>query len=380
LSGKRKTSVQQVIERATHESCSEDAGIPQNETKELHMKINSLDAKLKKSLLIVGVLGLVAFANAQSFLTNGLVAYYPFNGDANDASGRGNDGTGENATTVDDRLNQPSSAYAFNGANAYVSAPNQTYLRFPDSGDFTISVWAAFDSLSPQVGVFQGLLALDDGPGAQPKWIFAYGQLALPQPPGYSGNYVHFTTGGANGSDGYWLASKEYTPALGVWHNYLITKTGTNYTLYIDGIAAEGATNYYYNGSTGVQKNGVTGPSGVGAGITAPLTIGWAEGPGTFFEGKLDDIRIYSRGLSAYEVQQLYAIEFGPRVGLVKAVKPAFFNLTLTTNYQMQVSADMTVWTNYGSPFPATNTSMVYPQYFEVANWNTLYFRLQVTP
>jgi hypothetical protein len=39
------------------------------------------------SLVIVG-LGLAVNAYSQSFLTNGLVAYYPFNGNANDAVAR----------------------------------------------------------------------------------------------------------------------------------------------------------------------------------------------------------------------------------------------------------------------------------------------------
>lgn len=44
------------------------------------------------ALLIVGVL-ISLNTNAQTFLTNGLVAYYPFNGNANDASGNGHNGT-----------------------------------------------------------------------------------------------------------------------------------------------------------------------------------------------------------------------------------------------------------------------------------------------
>jgi len=76
----------------------------------------------------------------------------------------------------------------------------------------------------------------------------------------------------------------------------------------------------------------------------------------------------------------VYALNIGPTVALVKAVKPAFSYLSVGTNYQMQVSSDLTTWTNQGSPFTATNTSMVYPQYWDVDNWNSLFFRLQVAP
>jgi len=96
--------------------------------------------------------------------------------------------------------------------------------------------------------------------------------------------------------------------------------------------------------------------------------------------GSLDDIRIYNRALSASEIQQLYVYESGARVNLIRAVKPFFNNLTLTTNYQLQVSSDLNTWTNQGSAFTATNTSMIYPQYFDVDEWGKLFFRVQVVP
>jgi hypothetical protein len=329
-------------------------------------------------LVIVGFNQFVPTAVGQSFLTNGLVAYYPFSGNANDQSTNANNGTPSGAVLAPDRFGQVANAYAFNGAGAYVWAPNKSYLTFPNGGDFTISVWAAFNTLPAGVpDAFRAMAALDNGPGGLPKWIFMYGQLSIPGPMGYSSNYVHFGTTGSSTS-GYYLACTPYTPAVGVWHNYLITKAGTSYTLYIDGRATLGATNYLSD-SSGLHV-GVPGPSSIISGMTAPLTIGWAEGPGSFHNGGLDDIRIYNRALSSNEVAQLYAFEAGPRVELVKAVKPAFYGLTLTTNYQLQVSANMTTWTNHGSPFPATSTSMVYPQYWDVENWNSLFFRLQVVP
>jgi len=96
--------------------------------------------------------------------------------------------------------------------------------------------------------------------------------------------------------------------------------------------------------------------------------------------GFIDDVRIYNRALSASEVQQLYLYEAAPIVSLLKAVKPAFDQLRIGTNYQLQVSSDLNSWTNQGAAFIATNSSMVWPQYFDVDNWNQLFFRLQVAP
>jgi hypothetical protein len=63
---------------------------------------------IKTTKSILGVLAitlaLAVEAQAQSFLTNGLVAYYPFNGNANDASGNGYNGTAYNTTIVADYM------------------------------------------------------------------------------------------------------------------------------------------------------------------------------------------------------------------------------------------------------------------------------------
>ncbi len=73
-------------------------------------------------------------------------------------------------------------------------------------------------------------------------------------------------------------------------------------------------------------------------------------------------------------------IESGPRVDLIKAVKPSFSNLAVGQIYQLQVSADFKTWTNQGPAFTATNVSMTYPQYWDVSSWNSMYFRLQSAP
>ena len=64
------------------------------------------------------------------------------------------------------------------------------------------------------------------------------------------------------------------------------------------------------------------------------------------------------------------------QIGLIKAVKPSFFGLCAGTNYQLQISGDLNTWTNQGAVFTATNANMIYPQYWDVDNWNRLFFRL----
>jgi hypothetical protein len=72
----------------------------------------------------------------------------------------------------------------------------------------------------------------------------------------------------------------------------------------------------------------------------------------------------------------------GPEwINLRKAVYVDFSNLRLGTNYQLQTSTSLTgTWTNFGSVFTATNSTMNYSNYWNVSDWNQLFFRLQVLP
>jgi hypothetical protein len=65
-----------------------------------------------------------------------------------------------------------------------------------------------------------------------------------------------------------------------------------------------------------------------------------------------------------------------PTVNLVKAVTVNFSGLLVGTNYQLQVSTDLNSWTNFGAPFTATNSFMNYSNYWNVPDWNQLFFRL----
>jgi hypothetical protein len=85
-----------------------------------------------KNLIVFGVvlLGTILTVEAQNSLTNGLVVYYPFIGNANDASGNGNNGTVFGATLAPDRFGQPNQAYHF---QASLSRPNLLFALFVKS-------------------------------------------------------------------------------------------------------------------------------------------------------------------------------------------------------------------------------------------------------
>lgn len=312
--------------------------------------MNSKKTTLTGFLLIVGI-GLAINGYSQSFLTNGLVAYYPFNGNANDASGNGNNGIVNGAQLAPDRFASSSSSYFFSASNQYVTTTNS--VGFPSgANDFSISLWVALSFLTNDHQIVFCNAAVNDcqldvGPtttGTSAPMDFIMGG--------------HYGTADVHIADVAWVTNK--------WYSLQVVRSQNVVTIYRDALVIG------QNSTT----SGVNAPAG-----SRYLQFGHGVPPQIHqLYGQLDDIRIYNRALSSSEVAQLYAIESGPRVDLIKAVKPSFSNLTLTTNYQMQISGDLKTWTNEGAAFPATNTSMIYPQYFDVENWGSLFFRLQVVP
>jgi len=97
--------------------------------------------------ICICIFSLVLFVNCSLLadINTGLVAYYPFNGNANDASGNGNNGIVNGATLTADRFGNPNSAYSFNGASDYIRVPNSNSLQL--TNDFTLSAWINCKSL-----------------------------------------------------------------------------------------------------------------------------------------------------------------------------------------------------------------------------------------
>jgi len=61
--------------------------------------------------------------------TDSLQAYFPFNGNAQDATGKGHNGTASGATLTDDRFGNPNSAYLFNGTTDYIGLITTALLK-----------------------------------------------------------------------------------------------------------------------------------------------------------------------------------------------------------------------------------------------------------
>lgn len=307
------------------------------------------------SLLTVGIL-IAANAFSQSFLTNGLVAYYPFNGNANDASGNGNNGTVYGATLTTDRFGNSNSAYYFDGSSAYITVPLSNTVF---SGDFTASLW--FNAI--------------DYTNAWPTLLYEQnGSLGMGIVGQSSGTLYPNEIGDIDASSSYapatfgWLVIRNQQIPLNTFSQVLVTKMGTNISM-------------YWNGEVAVTGQVANLTTLTGQYLQIGRMVDNEDVPGnSAFHGVIDDVRIYNRALTASEVQQLYLIEAPAIINIQKAVYLTSPNLKVGTNYQLQVSTDLINWTNSSDVFTATNSTWRSTNYWDVANWDQLFFRFQLSP
>jgi len=215
----------------------------------------------------------INLVDCPDFMQNGLVAYYPFNGNANDASGNGNDGTAVGATLCPDRFGNPNSAYHFDGSS-YIGF-NSVPLDQVDN--WTISAW-----INPFLINQDGMavcLGYDDGNTGNG---FAFGLSSYDSP----ANTLSGVFGGVA-----WAPSGYAFPVANRWHHIVMLRRNGVTQYYVDGIQ-----NQTWNKYTQTPI------------LPSAFTIGSSTGI-RFFSGGIDDVRIYNRALSASEVQRLYNFE-----------------------------------------------------------------------
>ena len=224
------------------------------------MKTRMRNVMLGAMLVVVMTSGI-----GYSDLSQGLVAYYPFNGNANDESGNGNDGTVSGATLTTDRFGNPSTAYSFGGPESQ----DEIILKYEipaTTEDGSWSVWA-----KPNHSEWSGaVLGQSDHTVGYLFYFYHSGRM-------YAG------AGEDNITQVYW---DSYTPDMaGQWNHLLLTKSGSTLTLYVNGVN---------QGQRTMSQ------------ITPIASIGIGQGDPYRFDGSIDEVRIYNRALSADEIGQLF--------------------------------------------------------------------------
>jgi len=232
-------------------------------------------------------------------LKTGLVAYYPFNGNANDISGNNNNGVITSVTSSADRFGIANTAYTFSGGN--IAVPMTTELAM--TGDRTFSCW--FKANGSQTGgrIYENTY-LNSGIGLYngnklDAWHCSNGQ---------SRNVVNITFG-----------------TLREWHHLVYVADATNSLgkVYIDG-ALSGTMS-------------ATSSSCPSSWLGAYMRFGLGAS-GEVFNGSLDDIGIWNRSLTETEIRQLYNNNISVTWSTGATTNVIVVNPTQTTTYTATIS------------------------------------------
>lgn len=218
-------------------------------------------------------------------LQYGLVAYYNFNnGNLNDSSGYGNNITFNNATTITDRFGKANSAYLFNGTTNYMEVPNSTSLN-PSN----VTLMAIFKVNGFYTGPCHSNQLFGKG---YPDYISGFYDLRFDD---YSadcstGPNVNIETFSGGVSSAGLIADTIFVKT-GQWYNLIFTYDGNVSKIYLNGQ---------------LKGTSIVGPVSFTAN-NHDLFIGEHEDPAFpyYFNGVIDEIRIYNRALTGEAIKQL---------------------------------------------------------------------------
>lgn len=208
-------------------------------------------------------------------LNAGLITCYPFSGNANDESGNGNHGTNNGATFTTDRFNAANKAAMFNGSSSYITISNSASLQSPTT-EFTASLWVYITAWYIDAGNWASAFCKSNSASAT--------QYRISMMP----NGASFIFNGKMVN----VPISSGTIQLNQWYHIAIAANNNIVTFYINGILQSSTT---FSGTFSNDN-------------TMPLEIGrdYAGNSVDYFNGKIDDLRLYNRALSASEVLQLY--------------------------------------------------------------------------
>jgi hypothetical protein len=326
---------------------------------------------MKKVILCMFLLGTLLSANAQvpNYVpTNGLLGWWPFNGNANDESGNGNNGTVDGATLIKDRNSKSNSAYRFDGINDFIQCSKTGPLG---QTNFTISFWL---STSMKVNTTS-----NEGVGM----IIGYGKESNGGSIQISVNASAHNNGCSQGLtlDNFGNAIVKTDVFNDTWNFYTIVndlKLGKNVI-----------TQEIYKNGLLMSNNCWTSADNYITDIKNdfPIRIGKVFGNGSgklyFLEGSLDDIGIWNRALTSSEIKDLYvgcnlSISTEPSNQSSSINNQAQFTSTAsdtTASYQWQSNPSNVGWVTLpsNSVYSGVNTKKLTVNNVQVNNHKQLF-------
>jgi hypothetical protein len=236
--------------------------------------------KIKNLLLGIGLFA--AYSVSAQIPTNGLVGYWPFNGNANDVSLNNLNSINMGASLINDRFGATESAYSFNQTNIKI-ADNDS-LDF--TTHFSLCAWFNNNNTSQLVQGIIGKPRYDGGSGYSIQLVNNGQETAF---------LIFGINNGSGGNNCHYYSDSLTTG----WHFAVGTFDGELIKLYIDGKLKD-------TQSTGVSLPNSNYPLFIGrecGNVDAPVPSGDTV---RYFYGSIDDVRVYSRAISQNEIKSLY--------------------------------------------------------------------------
>jgi hypothetical protein len=266
----------------------------------------------RDAILTISAVGVncqtIAIHQRSEAILDGLIAYYECNGNSADSSGNAFNGNNYGASAADDRFGNSNTAYDFKGYSS-IMLPTQSINNIPVG---SVSLWfKTTQTTGAQTIVTKTIVNTID-----------YFHLSLINQNIYFG--VDMTTQP-------WLVSKEKIQA-NTWYNVVASWDGNQWKLFLNG-----------KPDTSVVSTSVVPYS------MRNVYVGMNDNGTEFFNGTIDDIRIFNRALSQTDIDSLYHKEDWPYTLtvsdtslLINAADASSASLTITSNTTWTATSDQT--------------------------------------
>ena len=214
-------------------------------------------------------------------LTDGLVAYYDFNGDANDIIG-GNNGVVTGATLTTDRFSNTNRSYSFNGSSSNIST--WTWLNTTlTSNAWSISIWFNATNLSDSNVFGKYLMAVDNSSGVR--------QFALGIGSTWSTNPWQF-----------WFEKTSTGTQHGLWGTTITTGTWNFLTVTYNWTDLKSFINWWTQNTTSAMTPLASSTNSLNIWRRQYPSFEW------YWNGSIWESLLFSRALSSSEVSALYQL------------------------------------------------------------------------
>jgi hypothetical protein len=218
-----------------------------------------------------------------------LVAWFPFNGSAKDVSGSMLKAGIHGAVLTADLTGKGNGSFYFNGANAYIEVQSTPAINLTES--FTISCWIAPETK----GNWKSWLSKAN---RYSQWRFGFGDISANE-----WGFGHWNVDRAD----YYTTLDSIPTAQWSFVAVTVTRESKKIMLYLNGKQLES-----FDLAFGFW------------GSDLPIYIGYQKDDCTWFNGNIDEIKIFNRTLGSKEINSLYK-EFAG-----KTDNPVFLNKSET--------------------------------------------------